>query len=568
MAIKKHIVKITKGNGAASKGNPVGQSSCGFHRGNGPSKKIDYADRAVKYLKGLKHPKSSLKGSKFQLDEWQEDIVRAIYGPRDEKGRRIVKTVFILVGRGNRKTSLAAALALLHAHGPEASYGGQVMLAASTRDQAKLAYEEIWSVAQSSFDHWESGQMKGSRKRGEAPANLIRKVGTRNVIECPNGSVVKAVSSDETTLHGATPVFALCDELHVWHNRGLWDAIKTGLIKVPGSLLVIITTAGAGRQNIAHEVYEYAKKVASGEIVDPSFLPILFENEPGCDWEDEANWHRANPGLKHGYPDIDGMRQFAREAKHRPSDQMAFKQFNLNVWQEASSAPFVTMQVYDKGNREIDFTALEDVPCYLGVDLSSVDDLTAVVAAWRRGETYFVQPYFFVPEDTLLTRTTATGIPYTLWRDQGHIITTPGPAVDYDYVEDHIRQLCHRFKVKEVAFDPALARRSMNILAAEGLPVVEFRQGWDTMAPAVKTLERAIIGGNFIHRGNPVLRWNFENIQVAIDAAGNQKFSKKTSTDKIDGAVAAVMAVARAEAGEEHSSIYDNPNLDPSLFAW
>lgn len=526
----------------------------------------DCGDRAVAYLRSLRHPRSNLKGHAFQMDPWQEEIVRRIYGPRDADGRRIVKTVFILVGRGNRKTSLGAGLTLLHTDGPEARPGGEVLLAAADQKQAKIAYREADEVGSATWPdrYWAKGQM-GRARNDKA---WIKKADTRNRIDFPNKSFIEAISSDAGTQHGRTPVFALIDELHAWKKPDLWEVIRTGLVKVPGSLLVIITTAGVGRENIAFSMYDYAKKVASGEIIDQSFLPILYEAPADCDWEDEANWHKANPGLVHGYPDIAGLRQLAREAKHRPSDQIAFKQLHLNIWQDYSAAPFVDMSTYDQGNQPVDLDALKDRPCWLAADLSSTDDLTAVVAAWRDGERFLVKPWFFVPQDTLLKRTTQTGIPYTLWADQGFIIPTPGPVVDYDYVEDHIRQLCRDFVVREIAFDPALARRSMSTLAEEGLPVIEFRQGFFSMAPAVKTLERAVIGGNFIHCGNPVLRWNFENIAVEVDAAGNKKLTKSKAKDKIDGAVASAMAVSRAEAGKDHGSIYDNPNVPDSMFAW
>ena len=119
--------------------------------------------------------------------------------------------------------------------------------------------------------------------------------------------------------HGTTPTFALVDELHAWPKRDLWDVIRTGLVKVPGSLCVVISTAGRGQQNVAHDIVDYARRVARGEIDDPGTLPVLFETAADADWRDEAVWYRANPGLAHGFPDIEGLRQLAREADNRPA---------------------------------------------------------------------------------------------------------------------------------------------------------------------------------------------------------------------------------------------------------
>ena len=192
------------------------------------------------------------------------------------------------------------------------------------------------------------------------------------------------------------------------------------------------------------------------------------------------------------------------------------------------------------------------------MDLSSNSDLTVIVACWRDGKGgYIVHPWFFCPRDNLSRRAERDGVPYPLWASQDFIEPTPGNVVDFRIVEDTIRDLCDRFDVREIAFDPHLARNMMNTLREDGYPAVEMRQGWVTMAPAIKELERAIIAGRFRHGGHPVLRWNFDNIAVETDKAGNKAFHKGRSKDRIDGAVAAAMAVGRAATGEDNRSIYD-----------
>lgn len=512
-----------------------------------------YGQRAVDFLRKLKHPKSRLPGKAFDLPGWQERIVRRIYGPCHDDGRRIVRTVVILLPRGNRKTSLGAALGLLHTIGPESVHGGESLFAASDRKQARIGFEEAMGII------------------NEFPADTLarlRPVDSRNRLFNPKkGAFLEAISNDSATHHGRTPVFALVDELHVWKKRDLYDVISTGLVKVSGSLKVIITTAGRGQENVAFEIVDYARKVARGEIDDASMLPILFETPADADWRDEANWHRVNPGLAHGFPDIEGLRALAREAEHRPGDREAFRQLHLNVWLDHSTDPFVEMSVYDEGAFPVDLDDFEQEPCWIGVDLSSVNDLTAVVAAWRHGiDGFAVHPWFFCPADNLRGRADRDGVPYPTWAEAGHIVPTPGNVVDYRAVEDHIRELCARFDVREIAFDPHMARNLMANLLDDGLPVVEMRQGWVTMAPAVKELERAIVGQRFRHGGHPVLRWNFSNIAVETDKAGNKSFHKGKSTDRIDGAVAAAMAVARCAAGDSSRSSYDD--FDGNIEEW
>ena len=508
-----------------------------------------YGQRAVDFLRLLKHPKSRQPKRAFELPEWQERIVRRIYGPCAESGRRIVRNVIILLPRGNRKTSLGAALGLLHTIGPERVNGGQANIAAADRKQARIAYEEA----------------EGILKADPRIAGKMRFLDYKNRIAHPkSGAVLEALSADAGTQHGRTPTFALADELHAWKKRELWDVIRTGLVKVPGSLLVVITTAGRGQENVAFDIVDYARKVARGEIEDPATLPILFETAADADWRDEDVWFRVNPGLANGFPDIEGLRQLAREAENKPGDREAFRQLHLNVWLDHSHDPFVEMAVYDQGRDPIDLDALEGEPCWLGVDLSSNSDLTVIVAAWSDGNGGFIaHPWFFCPKDNLRLRADRDGVPYPRWAEEGHITPTPGNVVDFRAVEEAIRDLCRRFDVREIAFDPHLARNILNNLLDDGLPAVEMRQGWVTMAPAIKELERAIVGRAFRHGGHPVLRWNFENIAVETDKAGNKSFHKGKSKDRIDGAVAAAMAVARAAAGDTGRSIYDDAEARP-----
>ena len=508
-----------------------------------------YGQRAVDFLSILKHPKSRSPGKAFELDDWQERIVRRIYGPCHPDGRRIVRTVVLLLPRGGRKTSLGAALGLLHTIGPERVPGGQANIAAVDRKQARIAYTEA----------------DGILRADKRIADKMRFLTSSNKIVHPkSGATLEALSADAGTQHGRTPNFALVDELHAWPKRDLWDVIRSGLIKVAGSLLIVITTAGRGQDNIAWDTIDYARKVARGEIDDPATLPILFETPGDADWRDEEVWRRVNPGLDRGYPDIEGLRQLAREAENKPGDREAFRQLNLNVWLDHSADPFVDMPIYDQGAEAVDLDKLQGEPCWLGVDLSSNSDLTAIVAAWRDGDDgYIVQPWFFCPEDNLRRRADLDGVPYPRWAEEGHITPTPGTVIDFRIVEDRIRDLCERFDVREIAFDPHLARNTLNNLLEDGYPAVEMRQGWITMAPAVKELERAIVGGRFQHGGHPVLRWNFANIAVETDKAGNKSFHKGKSRDRIDGAVAAAMAVSRAAAGGDERSVYADASARP-----
>jgi len=511
-------------------------------------------ERAARFFRALRHPKSTAPKRAFELAPFWERIIRRIYGPSDANGNRLVRTAYIQIPRGARKTTIGAGLGLLHSFGHEKTPGGVCILSAGAEDQAQLAFDEANAFVNATAPLARAARITESELEIEHAAS---------------GSILRAIPADGDVQHGKTPYFVLVDELHVWKNRKLWRALKTGLLKIPNTLLVIITTAGRGHDNLGYEEYQYARRVASGEIHNPSYLPVIFEPPQKYNWRDEKVWHRVNPGLAHGFPDLAGMQQAAIEAQEKPADCEDFRQYNLNEWLDHSTSPFVDMSIYDEGASAIDLEALAGRPCWLGVDLSSNSDLTAVVAAWRDGDDgYVVHPWFFCPKDNLRRRTERDGIPYVQWAADGLITDTPGNVVDFRAVEETIRDLCKRFDVREIAFDPHLARVILNNLLEAGYPAVEMRQGWVTLAPAIKELERAIIGRRFRHGGHPVLRWNFANIAVEPDKAGNKSFHKGKSRDKIDGAQATAMAVGRAALGESQQSFYADEAIGVGDLVW
>ncbi len=508
-----------------------------------------HGDKAVRFLRRLKHPASTAPGRAFQLYDWQERIVRRIYGPRHPDGRRIVKTVLLLLPRGNRKTSLAAALALLHLFGPETRAAGQVLFTACDREQASIGFKEAANIIR------EDRRLKNAVTIRDA-FNSKKQISFGG-----NSSTLTALASDGGAAHGLTPSFTLIDELHAWKGRDLWEALRSGTAKIDDSLTVIATTAGRGNESVAAEQFDYARRVALGEIDNPAFLPVLFAPEGACDWQDEALWHRVNPGLVHGFPSLEGLRTLAKEADGRPGDAYAFRQFNLNEWMSNSRDPLFDMNTYDARRFDFDLEELEGLPCWIGVDLSVNGDLTAVVAAWRHDDgAITIWPWFFLPGEDLKARGDRDGVPYERWRDEGLIEVIDGPVIEPSAVEDHIRELCGRFDVQEIAFDPHLARMVMQHLHDEGLPVVEMRQAPLTMGVAIGDLERVVNGRMIRHNGHPVLRHHFDSVVASRSESGLTRMHKARKTDRIDGAVAAAMAVSRACAAESNISQYAAPD--------
>ncbi len=516
-----------------------------------------WGERAVKFIKALKHPKSEDSKQAFPLYPWQERLVRRIYGPvkYTDSGKPIrqVSTVFLQIGRGGRKTTLAAALAALHTFGYERKPKGENLVAASETKQARLAYEEVIGIC-------EATPWLGLDKE------KVHQQDYRNLItHIKSGSFFEAISSDAGTHHGRTPLFAFVDEIHaheVTKKGTLFDVIRTGVNKVDGSLLFIATTAGRGDQGPDYPLYQRAARIQRGEVQSDSFLPVIFEAPADCDWRDEQIWKDYNPGLIYGFPSLTGLRDYADEIADSPIKIEVFKQLHLGIRASYSNKPFVEMDIYDKCAGLVDLEAHKEFkdPCWIGVDVGVSNDLTAIVACWpdRQGGAD-IWAWFPMPADNIDQRTNKDKVPYRQWTKDGFMYPTPGNVTSDPHVANLIRELCEDYNVQEINFDPAYARGIFQPLQDEGLPVAMMSQGYQTMAPATKELHRLIVGGGLAHGGHPVLRWCFSNISTIIDRNENVLFHKAKSRDRIDGAVAAAMAVGRAFENEQ-------PEKEPTPF--
>lgn len=534
---------------------------------------LGHGERAVQFMKRLRHPNSPHPEKLAGLPRFWERIIRRIYGPRDEDGERTVRSVFIMIPRGARKSSIAGGLGLYHTIGKDVRRtNGQVLLAAGSKAQGFIVFREARGMALET-----PGLVfpdKGRPDIIEIRGRGIQAAEDPYIQHIEDGTRLSVQSSDGDLSHGTTPSVVIYDELHVFTSRKLWSAMQTGLPKVKEPLQIVITTAGRGQSGLAWEEYQYARSVARGERVNPHYLPVLFEPpSPDADWNDRSLWDLVNPGLTEGFPDAKSLSIMADKARDTPADLDDFKQYHLNFWLAQSLSPFVEMPVYDEGAAEVDLDAheREKDPCWIGVDLGFNNDLSAIVIAWPHRDgmevEYDVQPYFFCPQAMVEKRGNDVAAKYKDWAENGYMMTTPGNATDYSTVRKFIAGLCDRFNVQEVAFDPKLASEMINSLQEDGYPVVTMQQGWVTMAPAIKELDRAIISRRFSHGGHPVLRWNFENISVHTDSAGNKTFHKGKSKDKIDGAVATAMAVGRAFANHspepEYTPVWLQEGFDP-----
>jgi phage terminase large subunit-like protein len=285
--------------------------------------------------------------------------------------------------------------------------------------------------------------------------------------------------------------------------------------------------------------------VRDGIVTDESFLPVIYAADPEDDYTLEATWRKANPGLG-ATVKLDYLRQECARAMEIPAAQNTFRRLHLNQWTEQADR-WLDLAVWDRNVGAVPDSALLGRPAYLGLDLASTRDLTAlaIVVPLEDGR-FALRTRFWVPDEQIKRRSERDRVPYDLWVAQGLVTATPGNVVDYAFVRAAILEVSRQYQVREIAYDPWNATQLVTQLADDGATMVEFRQGFASMSAPTKEFEKLLLAGRLAHGGNPVLRWMASNVAVKQDPAGNVKPDKAASTERIDGIVAAIMAVGRA----------------------
>ena len=506
------------------------------------------ADRAVTFIENLCHTKGKWAGTPFWLLPWQEQLIRDIFGIVKPDGNRQFRTAFVEICKKVGKSELAAAVALylLYADNEPSA---EVYGAAADRQQASIVFDVAKQMVEMS-----PALMKRSKLMGA----------TKRIVNYSNAGYYQVLSAEVGGKHGFSVSGLVFDEIHTQPNRQLYDVLTKGSSDArQNPLHFIITTAGNDRHSIAYELHTKAVDILEGRRVDPTFYPVVYGLKDDEDWEDEANWYKVNPSL--GYTvDIERLRDAYREAKQNPADEITFKWLRCNMW-VSSTVAWIPDAIYMRGNEPIDMDSLAGRDCYAGLDLSSTGDITALVLIFPprdEEEKYVLLPYFWIPEETIPRRVKANSVPYDIWEKQGYIMSTEGNVIHYDFIEKFIVDLSEKYHILEIAVDRWNATQMIQNLEGEGFTIVPFGQGFSSMSAPTKEFYRLLMEGRIIHGGNPVLRWMAGNVVIDTDPAGNIKVTKAKSKEKIDGIVAAIMALDRCIRQEGQSgSVYDERGL-------
>lgn len=506
------------------------------------------ADRAVTFINNLSHTKGKWAGKRFDLLPWQEQIVRDLFGIVKEDGNRQFLTAYIEIPKKNGKSELAAAIALylLYADN-EAS--AEVYGAACDRNQASIVFDVAKQMVQMSRPLDKRSKIMGATKR---------------IVNYSNAGFYQVLSAETGTKHGLNVSGLVFDEIHAQPNRHLYDVLTKGSGDAREQpLFFIITTAGTDRNSICYELHTKALDILNGRKKDTSFYPVVYGLSDEDDWNDEANWRRANPSLGHTIG-IDRVREAYQQALDNPAEENVFKQLRLNMW-TSSSVAWIPEHVYAKGNDPIQYESLKGRSCYAGLDLSSTSDITAFVLVFPprfEEENYIVLPYFWLPEDTLELRCRRDHVLYDVWERHGYIKTTEGNVVHYGFIEKFIEDLSEIYHIKEIAYDRWNATQMVQNLEGMGLTMVPFGQGYKDMSPPSKELYKLMMEGKIQHGGHPVLKWMGQNVVMRQDPAGNIKPDKEKSVEKIDGIVSLIMGLDRCIRHQtDGGSVYDERGI-------
>ena len=507
------------------------------------------ADRAVMFIQSLKHTKGKWEGKPFILMKWQEQIIRDIFGIIKDDGCRQFRQAYVEIPKKNGKSELAAAIALYMLFADNEP-SAEVYGAANDRSQASIVFDVAKRMVELSPALLKRSKIAATNKR---------------IVCNTNAGFYQVLSAEVGTKAGLNVSCLVYDEIFAAPNRQLYDILCKGSSDARSNpLFFFITTAGNNRNSICYELHQKARDILDGKKIDSTFYPVIYGLEPDEDWHDEANWFRANPSLGETIA-LDRVRDAYQDALSNLAEENIFRQFRLNTW-VSNTARWMSMDAWDRCSFCVDPSELEGRICYGGLDLSSSIDITALVLIFPPtdpDDKYAILPYFWIPEDTIAQRVKRDKVPYDVWLGKGLVFATEGNVVDYDVIEKFILQLRERFNFKELAYDRWNSSMLIQHLINDDVLCVPFGQGFSSMSTPTKELMKMTLEGRFAHGGNEVLRWMMDNVYIKTDPAGNIKMDKEKSTERIDGAVALVMALDRAirNEGDPDESVYDSRGL-------
>lgn len=507
------------------------------------------ADRAVAFFELLRHIDGQFFNKPFDLLPWQEKTIRDVYGTVKADGTRQYRVVWIEIPKKNGKSELGAGAALFGTFA-DGEMNGEVYGCAADRGQASIIYK----VATKMIDLVPA---LGKRARKRDSVKLLEDRGT--------GSFYEVLSAESYTKHGFKPSTIVFDEIHAQPNSDLWNVMTFGTDATREQQIIwALTTAGEDpdRVSIGWELHDYALRVFSGEIVDPSWYVAIYAYE-GEDIWNEANWAEANPSLGE-VKSLEAMRSDAESAKHDPGKEKLFRQLHLNQWVTTKLTSWLPLNLFDETEEDIPDEDLKGFKFYIGQDASTTTDLSALCRIYppqKWMDFYYLKWDGFLPADTMLDRVRTDHVPYNIWKEQGWLTATEGNTIDHWKILDKVKDYQKTGTIVELVSDPAFAVMLMQAELRAEINVVTIQGTYPNLTDPMNNIEMLLKSGKMKHEHNDLARWCFGNTSIAMNGSGLKKFVKETKgrtvirTKRIDLMAALILGMCRVPYESQQEDI-------------
>ena len=479
-------------------------------------------DGAIEFISTLKHFTGKSSGQNFILEDWQAFIVANIVGWywKDTDNRRYSSS-YIEISRKQGKTALAAALCLyfLIADGED---GAEVDLAANSKEQAKIAF---------SFCSTFTKQLDPKAKYLKAYRDSI--------LLDANNSKLRVFAADDSKLDGFNASFGLIDEYHSAKNSKVRDVIKSSMGMRQNPHLCTITTAGFDKTLPCYKLRSTAIDILNGLKEDDSMFIAIYCLDEDDEWMEEKNWVKCSPNL-----DVTVTSKYIREqvqsAINNPSEEVGVKTKTLNLWCDSAKVWLPETYII-KASKNVDWNTLKDQPCYVGVDLASTSDLTAVSYLVVKDGIYYFKTDYYLPESALKEK--ADRELYKYWKQMGLLKITDGNVTDYDYITNDLMKYSDIVNIQKVGYDKYNSTQWAITATDLGLPLEEYPQTLGNFNKPTREMERLLLSGKAVVDNNEITRWCFKNVTLKSDYNGNVKPNKSINAKKIDGAISMIQAL-------------------------
>ncbi|HDR1195451.1 TPA: terminase large subunit, partial [Pasteurella multocida] len=483
---------------------------------------VETVAKFVKFSALCPHVKGHLYKQPIELSDWQIFLFANILGFKyRDSGLRKYRSAYVQVARKNAKSTVAAILAnwfLVMEKGQQDIY-----TAAVSRDQARIVFDDAKKMALLS-----------------KPLNKRLTIQQHKMLYSQKNSLMRPLAAKSSTIEGTNPSLAIVDEYHLHPDNSVYSALELGQGARPEGLLFAITTAGSNTISACKQHYDYCCQILDGTEKNESIFILIYELDDENEVDDPKNWIKANPNIGKSIPYKDFENTIAK-ARGIPSEWVEMLTKRFNVWCQGTT-PWLSEGSWALCQRDYEENSLLHQDCYMGLDLSSTNDLTSICYTFPQGQKVRLITRHYLPEYQLNNAANKNRAIYRQWVRQGWLHITEGDCIDYDKIRDDILKDAERFNIKMIGFDVWNATHLRTQLQSAGLEVEPFPQTYQRFSPVAKSAEVLINRQVIEHNGDPVLAWALSNVVMETDANANIKPNKKKAANKIDPAIAFLMS--------------------------